>query len=173
MQELVDDLLGQFLQTWNATKPDAPLEEQSRYFLGSIVISKAGDVRNIVDGQQRITTLTLLLVYLNHLQRDHSKKVKKIESLVFDEDPSGYKFKLDIPERNDCMKALLKGEDYSPEGKSESVKNLLDRYSDLVEIFPDDMEEEALHMFIWWIICLLYTSPSPRDKRQSRMPSSA
>ena len=29
----------------------------------------------------------------------------------------------------------------------------------------------------WWqplvIICLLYTSPSPRDKRQSRMPSSA
>ena len=25
----------------------------------------------------------------------------------------------------------------------------------------------------WFIICLLYTSPSPRDKRQSRMPSSA
>ena len=23
------------------------------------------------------------------------------------------------------------------------------------------------------IVCLLYTSPSPRDKRQSRMPSSA
>ena len=26
---------------------------------------------------------------------------------------------------------------------------------------------------IWRTICLLYTSPSPRDKRQSRMPSSA
>ena len=25
----------------------------------------------------------------------------------------------------------------------------------------------------WLTICLLYTSPSPRDKRQSRMPSSA
>ena len=25
----------------------------------------------------------------------------------------------------------------------------------------------------WIHICLLYTSPSPRDKRQSRMPSSA
>ena len=25
----------------------------------------------------------------------------------------------------------------------------------------------------WFKICLLYTSPSPRDKRQSRMPSSA
>ena len=27
--------------------------------------------------------------------------------------------------------------------------------------------------FAWVNICLLYTSPSPRDKRQSRMPSSA
>ena len=26
---------------------------------------------------------------------------------------------------------------------------------------------------LWYNICLLYTSPSPRDKRQSRMPSSA
>ena len=25
----------------------------------------------------------------------------------------------------------------------------------------------------WCLVCLLYTSPSPRDKRQSRMPSSA
>ena len=24
-----------------------------------------------------------------------------------------------------------------------------------------------------WALCILYTSPSPRDKRQSRMPSSA
>ena len=31
----------------------------------------------------------------------------------------------------------------------------------------DDMEK------IWHHTCLLYTSPSPRDKRQSRMPSSA
>ena len=27
--------------------------------------------------------------------------------------------------------------------------------------------------FKWKVACLLYTSPSPRDKRQSRMPSSA
>ena len=36
-------------------------------------------------------------------------------------------------------------------------------------------EHELLSHFInyWMIDCLLYTSPSPRDKRQSRMPSSA
>ena len=28
-------------------------------------------------------------------------------------------------------------------------------------------------VYTWSEYCLLYTSPSPRDKRQSRMPSSA
>lgn len=152
LQELVDDLHGQFLQTWNPSNPDTPLEEQSRYFLGSIVIKRAGDVRNIVDGQQRITTLMLLLIYLNHLQSDLDDKVRKIESLVFDEDPGGKKFKLDIPERNDCMLALLKGERYNPDGKSESVRNLVERYEDLGEIFPNDMADNVLNKFIWWII---------------------
>ena len=31
----------------------------------------------------------------------------------------------------------------------------------------------AFVAFTIFIYCLLYTSPSPRDKRQSRMPSSA
>ena len=34
-----------------------------------------------------------------------------------------------------------------------------------------DLAELADHELL--AICLLYTSPSPRDKRQSRMPSSA
>ena len=155
VQELVNDLLGQFTQTWS---PRTPLEEQSKYFLGSIVISKSGDVRNIVDGQQRITTLTILLIYLNHLQCDSNKKTKKvkkiqkIESLVYDEGPRGPKFKLDIPERNDCMTALLEGASYNPEGKSDSVHNLVNRYDDLDDIFPREMPPEELNMFIWWII---------------------
>ena len=31
----------------------------------------------------------------------------------------------------------------------------------------------CLVIYAWLVACLLYTSPSPRDKRQSRMPSSA
>ena len=33
---------------------------------------------------------------------------------------------------------------------------------------PDKMDK-----VVWDIICLLYTSPSPRDRQKSRMPSSA
>ena len=36
---------------------------------------------------------------------------------------------------------------------------------------PRPPEQLAINPNGW--VCLLYTSPSPRDKRQSRMPSSA
>lgn len=153
LRELIYDLHGQFGQTWNPSKPDMSLEEQSKYFLGSVVVSKSGDVRNLVDGQQRITTLTLILIHLSHLQKDHANKIDKIRALIYDEEPSGHKFKLDISERNACMKALLNDEAYNPEGKSDSVKNLIDRYNDITDIFSEiGMEDDELHMFIWWII---------------------
>ena len=49
-------------------------------------------------------------------------------------------------------------------------KEHLDHLHHLVEKYePDNAKQQ------WMLIddCLLYTSPSPRDKRQSRMPSSA
>lgn len=152
LQELVDDLFGQFDQSFREGQSNARLTDQSKYFLGSIVISKNGDIRNIVDGQQRITTLTLLLIFLNNLQRDFLDPVKKVETLVYDEDPDGHKFKLDIPERNECMAALLRGDSYNPDGHSDSVNNLVERYNDLSEVFPTDVSETKLKMFIWWIM---------------------
>ena len=50
----------------------------------------------------------------------------------------------------------------------------------MVERYPGSLEAVYMHRVRWEggdrdrvCICLLYTSPSPRDKRQSRMPSSA
>ena len=48
------------------------------------------------------------------------------------------------------------------------------------ELYPDDQSGKYGH-FLWFrvgphvisIPCLLYTSPSPRDRARSRMPSSA
>ena len=33
--------------------------------------------------------------------------------------------------------------------------------------------DRAMHFVLRWEGCLLYTSPSPRDRTRSRMPSSA
>jgi hypothetical protein len=55
-RELFDDLLG-FMQA-----DGGPVEEMAPYFLGSIVLIKGdGPQSDVVDGQQRLTTLTILL----------------------------------------------------------------------------------------------------------------
>lgn len=55
-RELLEDLLG-FVQANNGAVADMPT-----YFLGSIVLIKAdAPEADVVDGQQRLTTLTLLL----------------------------------------------------------------------------------------------------------------
>ena len=40
-----------------------------------------------------------------------------------------------------------------------------------VRVYPDEGNVNEIEYAV--VCCLLYTSPSPRDKRQSRMPSSA
>ena len=42
-------------------------------------------------------------------------------------------------------------------------------YAEGVHFIDPTQEKQGLKAYL----CLLYTSPSPRDKRQSRMPSSA
>ena len=44
---------------------------------------------------------------------------------------------------------------------------------DLVEGTVVKVDRDEVLLDIGYKTCLLYTSPSPRDKRQSRMPSSA
>lgn len=55
-RDLFDDL-------WDAAKAQDPSEELSPYFLGSVVLIKSDNAPDcqVVDGQQRLTTITLLL----------------------------------------------------------------------------------------------------------------
>lgn len=75
IRELVDDLSGKFLEEFQAGYERSKVAEYPHYFLGSIIISKKESANFIVDGQQRLTSLTLLLILLRNLQRDRDKKV--------------------------------------------------------------------------------------------------
>ena len=53
------------------------------------------------------------------------------------------------------------------EGLREATSILIDSTIQLLEMQSSETEDESVHT------CLLYTSPSPRDRTRSRMPSSA
>ena len=58
VRELIDDLTGKFLDSYAPSHSRHEVEGYGHYFLGSIVISHKRGQRFIVDGQQRLTTLT-------------------------------------------------------------------------------------------------------------------
>ena len=66
--ELLGDLSGRFLDNWDETHEREDTLGYRPYFLGPIVTNNRGSTLYLVDGQQRLTTLTLMLIYLHHLQ---------------------------------------------------------------------------------------------------------
>ena len=108
--------------------------------------------KSIIDGQQRITSISLLLIYLNHLQDENSQKVE-ISKLIFSEKYGEKSFNMTDETREPCLKALFESGEYKPtEEDDETVKNMVERYEDIVQTFPEELSKEALPYFIDWLI---------------------
>ena len=63
--------------------------------------------------------------------------------------------------------------DSSTPGIEKHLESLRDALDTDVTVVQLPFGEDAIGKISETLACLLYTSPSPRDKRQSRMPSSA
>ena len=61
--ELIDDLADKFLESHEEGNERSAVADYGHYFLGSIIISDKDGQKFIIDGQQRLTTLTLLLIF--------------------------------------------------------------------------------------------------------------
>ena len=70
IEELVFDLTSAFLNEYKPENKREQVELYNSYYLGPFVVSEKGGQRSIIDGQQRLTSLTLLLIYLNNLQKE-------------------------------------------------------------------------------------------------------
>lgn len=153
MEELVTDLSGAFLDEYLPTHERKDVAGYGHYFLGSIVISQSEDKKQIVDGQQRLTSLTLLLIYLHNIQKGKASAVA-VEKMIFSDEYGEKSFNLDIAERNECMNALFESEGagYDTTGQAESMQNLMDRYADIGEAFPAEIADTpALPYFVDWL----------------------
>ena len=149
--ELIDDLSNKFLESHEPGNERTSVGEYGHYFLGSIIISDKDGRKFIIDGQQRLTSLTLLLIHIYRLLEDDDLK-KELANLIYSYKTGKRSFNLDVEERTPCMDALFTGQPFEENGHSESVVNILHRFQDIEECFPDDLEGEALPFFADWLI---------------------
>ena len=151
VRELIDDLTGKFLDSYDHKHSRHEVEGYGHYFLGPIVISHKRGQRFVVGGQQRLTTLTLLLIHLHHLQAERDERVE-VQNLVYSEKFGRKSFNLDVPDRVEVMQQLMDRESRDLTGESESVQNIAARYANIADHLPEEVTGVALPFFVDWLL---------------------
>lgn len=151
---LIEDLTTTFFKSYKIGDKRSDVSNYQSYYLGPVVFSvnPENNKKSIIDGQQRITSITLLLIYLNHLQNKLTQKVA-ISELIFSEKYGEKSFNMTDEAREQCLTSLFEsGEYYLNESDDETVKNMVERYEDIIQIFPEEIDVEVLPYFIDWFI---------------------
>lgn len=151
IDQLITDLTSTFLDVYNPGDPRTAVEHYNNYYLGPFVVSSKDGMRSIIDGQQRLTSLTLFLIFLNNLQKELGGR-ESIEPLVFSEKFGQKSFNIQVEERAACLEKLfLEGRYEIQPNDDESTINMVERYADIEEAFPDEIKGEAFPYFLDWL----------------------
>ncbi len=155
IKQLLTDLEDKFYEKYQDGHERINVMNYPPYFLGSIILVEKDNETFIIDGQQRITSLTLLLIYLYRMLDDSDLKgniSRFIQSTTFGQKT----FNLNIEDRKECIEKLYTEGTYLPkEDDNESVKNLVSRFEDIDEIFPEELKSK-LSLFVDWLIEKLF-----------------
>ena len=114
--ELIEDLAEKFRDDYQSGDPRSAVEDYGHYFLGSIIISDRDGRKFIIDGQQRLTTL-LLLIHIYVALRTPNRKPRLP---ICNEVRPGVRSTL-MSERAACMEALFTGSPFEESGQPESA----------------------------------------------------
>lgn len=161
---LISDLTISFLTNYSPDHTLADVDSYDCYYMGPIVLCEDGHEMSIVDGQQRLTSFTLLMLHLRYLQKKHNlseEQYKELNNYIYVSRAGRKSFSLDVPSRAVVMKYLynLEGEslDYSIldncDKDKESNENLLHCFDDISHTLPSELEtKEVLPLFIEWLL---------------------
>ncbi|MCY4537170.1 MAG: DUF262 domain-containing protein [Chloroflexi bacterium] len=152
VEDLLTDFENKFLEDYDSSHEPTAVSQYPHYFLGTIITVAKNGKRYIIDGQQRLTTLTLLLIFIHH-SREKTSGIFDVAPLIYSDSFGEKSFNIDISERRDCMDALFqRGEFDAADHPDLSVRNLSARYGEFEEIFPETLEGHALPLFVYWLI---------------------
>ncbi|HJI81372.1 MAG TPA: DUF262 domain-containing HNH endonuclease family protein [Eggerthellaceae bacterium] len=150
IEQMLDDFYSAFGSDYDPRhETTKEVARYGYYYMGCIVCTQ-GPEKQIIDGQQRLTSLTLLLIYLSRLQKELGYPDPDISKMIFSDNYGERCYNLNVPERSKCFEALIRGNAFEPE--DESSANMLERYADIVEKFPDELKGPALPFFIYWLV---------------------
>lgn len=125
------------------------------YYLGAIVTHNRYGVHTIIDGQQRLTTLLLILIWIRgELIEQRDRREAQIAQLILHAAGGREAFAIDVKERHRVMRTLYDDPvNYARTSRdTDTERNLVDRFETIAENFPDELRHEALKGFVDWLL---------------------
>ncbi len=151
IEQLISDLESKFMSRYREGDDRASVEHYPKYYMGSILISSKDGHYSIIDGQQRLTSITLLLIYINNLLKKQKNIVTEIPSLIRSTKFGKFSYKLNVDSRIKCMDALFDEKPFNADEEDKSVQNIVARYEDIENLFPETLIGNVLPFFIDWL----------------------
>ena len=156
VETLLDDVFYQFELSYEQHKDKdispAVIEQYNWYYLNIYITNTINGKAYIVDGQQRLTTLTLIITHLYHLTDDTNLKETLKKSITGNDKFSGDIFYIDHDKRQEVMKALMQN-DTSKTYIDTTSQNINERYKDIVRFFKDrNLQDNKLEHFIYYFL---------------------
>lgn len=151
--QLIEDLADNFMKNYRPSHERQDVKNYDLYFLGTIIISNVDNHQLVVDGQQRLTTLTFLLISLLKFGNFPETQKSDIQHLVYSDSFGKLSYNLDVPERISCMEHLSRGTTLDTADITVPLSNMLARYADIEDNVPDQLlTTEILPLFIDWLL---------------------
>lgn len=174
VEQLIEDLTNSFDDSFDREKAVelTDIEKFDFYYMGTIIVTGSQDVKSIIDGQQRLTSMSLLLIALNNLHKkypDSGIGFQDVSSLIYSSRMNKLSFNINVEEWNSCLNTLYNGQKYNSSSSVESVKNICLRYADLLELLEEYFcgDGDKISLFACWlvykIIFIKITTPSEQD----------
>ena len=151
IEELLLDLTRSFFNDYDPTHRRQDVASYSPYFLGPIVTFASEGVRFLVDGQQRMTSLTLLMSFMSSKLEPGDSRTQ-LSNLIYSTQYGQTKFTIDVPERELVMSAIRTGLESPPLDLDQSSQVIWERFCDIQSLFPVELVGDVLPFFVDWLL---------------------
>jgi hypothetical protein len=155
VERLANDLSRRFSDQYNGEHWLNDIKAYDPYFLGPYIIHAEGEEAYLVDGQQRIVTLLLLLIYLQRqlvLMPKATGKAAQLHTLIVKERFGKQTFRVDVNEYADCFNALMDGRNPGLANSSDAVHRIWRAYQTIEMHFKDRLRGDELILFAEWLL---------------------
>lgn len=154
---LLNDIIYSFNIAYDEHKDEdfssALIDKFNWYYLNVFITNNVDGKMYIVDGQQRLSTLTLISVYLYHKCNDSNLKSILQNCIASTDMFNGKIFNIDHGKRQRVMQAIFDGINFNDKYSCQTEQTIIERYKDIEAYFNKlKFDNRKLKVFIGYFL---------------------